>query len=463
MIRYDSDLRHLIGNLAQLEGSVFATAAAIALPNALMAAFLFWVFNEGDGFTFFTAGKGILNVPAPWAAFTGSLGIVLVFRNGQAYSRWWEGISACNSMRCHMFDAATMTIALSKDSTRPDAELRHFRHLIVRLFSVLHAVAVADVEAAQTCENGMIHRLPVIDLAGLDVETLTALVECKCKVQLLLYWLQEIVVTSQSSGILASPPPMVSRVFAEIGSAVASYNQAMKLARNPFPFAYAQTVNALLVFHWLLTPILSSEMSGNAFWAAVFSFIQVFSLWAINIVAMWIEAPFGFDPNDVNGAELQEEINSWLIMLLVTSGERGPALSDAAKARIDADADDRRTSETKLHTYNSLLDNTLHMGEEPPRRTGPPLEIELRQHGTLRLVDDALEFSRRSTAAGSAREATRRSAAAPQRPSHPLLPANAADSWEGAPTRSFHLGSSLTRPSPSASPAGEAGGARLPR
>ena len=52
---------------------------------------------------------------------------------------------------------------------------------------------------------------------------------------------------------------------------------------------YAQTCQGLLVIHWIFTAFLSPQWVKTWYWAGIIAFLQVFIMWALNLIAKEIE------------------------------------------------------------------------------------------------------------------------------------------------------------------------------
>jgi len=122
----------------------------------------------------------------------------------------------------------------------------------------------------------------------------------------------------------------------------------VKLALSPFPFAYAQTCDGLLLIHWLIVPVVTSQWATHAVWAALFSFVQVFVLSLLNSIAGELANPFGPDTNDVDGAAMQVDMNQLLCMLLEPGSDRAPTMFGGWGDAGDAEAVDSRKSLSKV-------------------------------------------------------------------------------------------------------------------
>lgn len=75
-------------------------------------------------------------------AFSTLLGILVVFRTGQAYNRFWDGSTLTHQMRGDWFDAASSIISFTRTSKADSTKLWDFRQIVVRLFSMLHALSL---------------------------------------------------------------------------------------------------------------------------------------------------------------------------------------------------------------------------------------------------------------------------------------------------------------------------------
>merc|ERR1719272_1088772 len=110
-------------------------------------------------------------------------------------------------------------------------------------------------------------------------------------------------------GILDVPPPVVSRSFQELSRGMVTLTDARKITEFPFPFPYVQMIQVMLLIHFVSTPIICSILVTEAAWAALLSFVAVFSLWSVNFIGAELEIPFGDDHNDLPIREMQNDLN----------------------------------------------------------------------------------------------------------------------------------------------------------
>jgi len=321
--------------LLRLRGSVFPASVLVSLPPALGCALLRWLLDEGH-LDFMTDSDSILKETQVWSGFSFLVGFLIVFRTSQAYNRFWDGCTATHQMRANWFDACSALCAFCSHSSAPEEDIVKFRNTLIRLVSMLHAVALAELESVNVGGAGMAEDISafsfsLIDAKGIDVETLRSLKSSGSKVELLFSWIQRLLVENINSGVLTIPAPMLSRSFQELGNGMIAFHDAMKISYIPFPFPYAQVCECLLVVHWLIVPFVTATWVSTPVWAAIFVVLQVLILWSLNFIAREIENPFGTDANDIDGRYMQEELNRHLLLLLQSESLRTPHLVPDAR------------------------------------------------------------------------------------------------------------------------------------
>ena len=97
-----------------------------------------------------------------------------------------------------------------------------------------------------------------------------------------------------------------------------------KIAEIPFPFPYTQMIIVMLLIQTVLTPILASVTSEQAWWAGCLTFTTLLALWCMNFIAGEIEHPFGEDFNDLPIAEMCRDMNRSLRTLLRPQAQTPP-------------------------------------------------------------------------------------------------------------------------------------------
>eukprot|EP00405_Crypthecodinium_cohnii_P009034 CAMPEP_0206430676 /NCGR_PEP_ID=MMETSP0324_2-20121206/6947_1 /ASSEMBLY_ACC=CAM_ASM_000836 /TAXON_ID=2866 /ORGANISM="Crypthecodinium cohnii, Strain Seligo" /LENGTH=526 /DNA_ID=CAMNT_0053896531 /DNA_START=24 /DNA_END=1604 /DNA_ORIENTATION=+ len=323
-------------SMLQMTGSVFPNACKPAFVAAILAA-LFnlmmytWHVPEflsdmrGEGFVF--------QDNSAWTAFTSLVGFLIVFRTSQAYSRFWDGCTACHMMRAEWFDACSSLIAFCKHSKKDEEDILVFQNTLVRLFSMLHALALAEIEDLHEEEDKAAFTYELLDVQAIDKPSLMAIKESDCKVELVFQWIQQLVVENIDSGVLSIPPPILSRAFQELATGMVQFHDAAKISSIPFPFPYAQCCDCFLVLHSLMTPFVMSQLVDKPWWAFILSFVQVFVLWSLNYISLEIQNPFGGDPNDLDSREMQQMMNKQLVLLMNPKTLRTPRIGQKSRNR----------------------------------------------------------------------------------------------------------------------------------
>lgn len=108
------------------------------------------------------------------------------------------------------------------------------------------------------------------------------------------------------------------------------FHDSLKIADVPFPFPYMQTLELLLLLHWIVTPILMGSWTSSPAWTGVLCFMLILIFWSLNSIAIELENPFGEDDNDLPAKETQHTLNQQLLLLIRPSTLVTPQLSQHA-------------------------------------------------------------------------------------------------------------------------------------
>jgi len=185
----------------------------------------------------------------------------------------------------------------------------------VRLFSCLHALALAELED-QSSSDSQGFELELLDGKGLDDVTHLAIRMQPCKVELVFHWIQTLVVTGYNDGILKVPAPILTRALQELSDGMVHFNDALKLTNVPLPFPYTQAALLLMIMHLVISPVLICNWTNDAVVAGLFSFVHVFTLWTLHAITRELENPFGQDADDLDIQSMQQEMNAKLLLLV---------------------------------------------------------------------------------------------------------------------------------------------------
>eukprot|EP00928_Gymnodinium_smaydae_P022751 TRINITY_DN19001_c0_g1_i2.p1 TRINITY_DN19001_c0_g1~~TRINITY_DN19001_c0_g1_i2.p1 ORF type:complete len:596 (+),score=113.94 TRINITY_DN19001_c0_g1_i2:102-1889(+) len=286
----------------QITGSVFPKAISWAIPNTLLAVFLKLYVESNSDF--------VNNVDKIWSGYTFVLGFLVVFRNNQAYSRFWEGATLISQVRGEWFNTASSLISFTSAKPEKHDGVRHFQQLLVRLMSVLYCSALQQV-----CELED-DSLEIIDIRGLSAESIAYLSISHEPCEVVVQWIQRLIVEANREGTLDVPPPILSRSFQELSRGIVGLSNVRKLKEIPFPFPYAQMIQVMLMVHWLFTPWFAANLVNEAWVAGLITFLVTASLWSLIYIATEIDQPFGDDANDLHVDIMQQDFNKSLLSLL---------------------------------------------------------------------------------------------------------------------------------------------------
>mmetsp|Transcript_29261 Transcript_29261/g.51214 ORF Transcript_29261/g.51214 Transcript_29261/m.51214 type:complete len:376 (-) Transcript_29261:143-1270(-) len=312
MISYNGGLLGLgLCDLFRITGSVVPKALFWSLPSSAIAAGLWFYFRGDDE----GSSKPVSRV---YNGYSFILGFMIVFRMQQGYTRFWEAATLTNELRSEWLDCVQNLFAFTSNAKEKQAEVEKFQHLVIRLISMLHRSALERLNLNEKTV------FPIIDNSGIGSAELEFLGANTDRCEIMYSWLLKIIMSNMKSGVIAIPPPVLGRAFQELGTGMAKLHNVMKITTIPIPFPYVQMSSFLLLFHWVLTPIIASLIMKNHKWAACLAFMGVFCLWAIYYIAAEIEQPFGTHKNCLPCFDMQEELNRILIVLLDPQSQEPP-------------------------------------------------------------------------------------------------------------------------------------------
>jgi len=241
--------------------------------------------------------------------FCSIFSFLLVFRTGQAYNRWWEGATLVVQTRGEWYQAVSSLFAFCSRDEKKHEAVEEFQDLIVRLVSLMYAAALQRISAM---DDG---QFEVIDPFGIDEDSLDVLSGEKHKTEIIMQWVQEVIVRSMDSQVLDIPPPISSRVFQELSIGMVRVQEAEKVSTLPMPMPYAQMIWLMLVIFSSVCPIVCA-VTTDLYRCWLYTFLCTLVYWCVHFIAVEIEMPFGDDANDLPVRLFQEEMNTRLEALL---------------------------------------------------------------------------------------------------------------------------------------------------
>lgn len=355
MIQYDQG-SWAIGYAFSRKGSCLPRAAAVSAPCSLFTIALNIVYNYNPEVFGDTSGALSSGSSGILRGFTFILGFLIVFRSQKAYARWWEGGTLLQQLRGEWFNAFSSLLAFCNASEEKKVDVEVFQHQLVRMMSMLYGNALKQVSAMKD------NSFEFIDLDGFDPHALAYMQESHDACEVTLQWIQRLIVEANGKDIIKIAPPILSRVYNQLGNGIVKLNNARKIHDFPIPFPLAQVITIMLLVHWFVTAMVVAIEVKNPITAGIFSFVVIMSYWSINYIAVELEMPFGDDPNDLPLHEMQIDLNSSLCALINPKASHPPSFDFNKPVHI------------QLKRQKVLLDQAIH--ELHSRRP----DLDLRKH-----------------------------------------------------------------------------------
>lgn len=296
----------------------FATTLKSVSRSVIPKAIGVGIFASATAIVFHVlANEGVLSFAMDgknYAVYSSCLAFLLVFRNGKAYSRWWDGVQAMTQLKTDWLDACAQLVASTLMSDAPTEKVTAYIHVMARLFSILSCISFKHIADMHD------ERFEVLNVDGLDSATKDLLWKSPERPRHILpiveQWIMNHVHRGMSEGIVVAPAPIVNRFFTGLHSGCVLVKKCQIISFTAFPTPYSIMVNSLLVLHIFYTAAFASVSQEDPFYMSFAVFCNVFAFWAINLIAIEIEHPFGDDVNDINLHLEQKEINHHLLLLL---------------------------------------------------------------------------------------------------------------------------------------------------
>jgi len=332
--------------------------------------------------------KELLAHPYPFQPFAYIAAFALVFRTNVAYNRYQEAATGITLMASKWGDAAVEAVTFDElPRGKPDmfsellARRRRFQSLILRRFSLMHALALQYVRRDRNLEHlgqavGISAPPPYIPgrfatdadtvagfgptsraqaewqilevLGGVTESEVGRLEDSPDRVNYLFTTIIHLCNQRRADGDgLGVDAPVLSRFYQLISDGMLGFRQTRKLEDIPFPFPYTQAITVMLAVFTLTFPVLLSRFANeetNTGWVGPsISFITVTSYAALHKVARVLEDPFVHPPNDLPANALQMAFNGRLLSTF--DAVRGPY--DAISACTNGDTNGGTAAQLK--------------------------------------------------------------------------------------------------------------------
>lgn len=288
--------------------------------------------------------KNVIADNAVYDALYVLVALLCAFRVNAAYLKFWSGVTHVYHITGDLFDGTSDLIAFARTSKKTELEIDDFIQLLIRQVSLLNSVIFAELEAGTDHQHGLqsegdrglpaSYNYDLIDIQGLDQESLDRLLDANNKVELCYQWLGMHVVEAIDSDLFDVPPVIMARTFGDFTSAMENFHHAQKITEVPFPFPYQISLQLILVCHWIITPIVTVDWTDSIFWTAGFCMTATFSLWFFFAIAVELDAPFQHTRNSVDMRYLQKLLNHRLLTIVDTFRKPTPTLLRTANLNL---------------------------------------------------------------------------------------------------------------------------------
>jgi len=94
--------------------------------------------------------------------------------------------------------------------------------------------------------------------------------------ELVLQWIQKLIVEANADFVILIAPPILARVYNQLGMGIVKLNNARKIKEFIVPFNLAQLVTVLLILHWVCTAIVCAIMLSSPVMAGLTAFLVCF-------------------------------------------------------------------------------------------------------------------------------------------------------------------------------------------
>jgi hypothetical protein len=167
-------------------------------------------------------------------------------------------------------------------------------------------VSITESGVPKVKENkGSIRELGKLGVYGkVSREEVVRLHQATDKVSIVLMWMEEAVSRGSVQGVILTAPPILARVYNELGSGLEGFNAAFRIALVPFPLCFAQMIGWCLVVFVVFCPACAFVFTGGEILTSVLTFCSLMGFWGLNRIAIELENPFGCEVSHLPLAEL---------------------------------------------------------------------------------------------------------------------------------------------------------------
>ena len=226
-----------------------------------------------------------------YSQFSTLVSFFLVLRSGYAIGRYMEAASILYRTMGDWFDAASSLASFCRPATASDEDVTNFLQVMIRLVSLLSSLSLADLEGSDN-SGKRAFEYTVLDCSDLESVVLDDIRQSQCKPETVFQMLQALVVDNMSNGVLAVPPPILTRAIQELSTGMLNYHEAVKLVKVPYPVSYKLLSTMLLALHSCLTIRYHADWMSQWYHLLPATFVTIFSFWLIHGACEVMENPF---------------------------------------------------------------------------------------------------------------------------------------------------------------------------
>merc|ERR1719313_652155 len=189
----------------------------------------------------------------------------------------------------------------------------------------MHGAGLMQVTSMEECA------FDIIDLEDFDHDAIHFLDGTFDPCEVSLQWIQRLIVHAEANQIIKVAPPILSRVYNQLGNGIVKLCEARKIAKFSIPFPFAQMVTIMLLTHWVMAAVVCATSIESRVWSTLLSFAVILSFWSINYIALELEDPFGDDANDLPLHDMQKDLNKSIKELLQPHAMKIPPFNFCAE------------------------------------------------------------------------------------------------------------------------------------
>ena len=191
-------------------------------------------------------------------------------------------------IRGEWFNSFSSLLAFCNTDPEAAAKVKKFQHVLVRLQSLLYASALVHVTSAKW------KVFELIDVEAFDKEHMMYMQNSPEPCKVVLQWIQRLIVESDTSGAIKIAPPILSRIFNQLGNGIVQLNHAKAIKKFPIPFPLAQMLTLMLLLYSVATAIVTATTVETLHWAGALTFMVTLAYWSVYYIALELEMPYGF-------------------------------------------------------------------------------------------------------------------------------------------------------------------------